>query len=75
MLKEERTMTDHARIVGILNAYRDEIKIKSPKSYLTWQKNRTVMPAGVGSLFRLADPFPMVIKKSERCQGMGRRRQ
>ncbi len=23
------------------------------------------MPAGVGSLFRLADPFPMVVKRAE----------
>jgi glutamate-1-semialdehyde 2,1-aminomutase len=58
-------MTHHERITGILNTYRDEIKTKSPKSYSIWQKNRTVMPAGVGSLFRLADPFPMVIKKAK----------
>jgi glutamate-1-semialdehyde 2,1-aminomutase len=58
-------MTDHERITGLLNMYRDEIKTKSPKSYSIWQKNRTVMPAGVGSLFRLADPFPMVIKKAK----------
>jgi hypothetical protein len=37
---------------------------KSPKSLSIWQQNRTVMPAGVGSLFRLADPFPMVIKRA-----------
>lgn len=49
----------------ILNTYRDEIRTKSPKSYSIWQKNRTVMPAGVGSLFRLADPFPMVIKRAK----------
>ena len=38
---------------------------KSPKSYSIWQQNRTVMPAGVGSLFRLADPFPMVVKRAK----------
>jgi glutamate-1-semialdehyde 2,1-aminomutase len=30
-----------------------------------WQKNRAVMPAGVGSLFRLSDPFPMVVKRAK----------
>ena len=50
-------------ISTLLNAYRDEIRLKSPKSFSMWQQNRTVMPAGVGSLFRLADPFPMVIKE------------
>lgn len=58
-------MANQKRITGILNTYRDEIKTKSPKSYSIWQKNRSVMPAGVGSLFRLADPFPMVIKNAE----------
>jgi glutamate-1-semialdehyde 2,1-aminomutase len=48
-----------------LDAYRAEIMTKSQKSFSIWQKNRTVMPAGVGSLFRLADPFPMVIKKAK----------
>lgn len=57
-------MTEYERIAGILNAYRQEIITKSPQAYSIWQKNRTVMPAGVGSLFRLADPFPMVIKKA-----------
>jgi glutamate-1-semialdehyde 2,1-aminomutase len=38
---------------------------KNPKSLAIWQKNRTVMPAGVGSLFRLADPFPMVVKRAK----------
>ena len=58
-------MTDHELIIGILDAYRNEIRTKSPKSYSIWQKNRSVMPAGVGSLYRLADPFPMVIKKAQ----------
>ena len=53
------------RIANILNTYRNEIMAKSPKSLAVWQKNRTVMPAGVGSLFRLADPFPMVIKRAQ----------
>ncbi len=57
-------MTDKERIARLLNAYRDEIRAKSPKSLSTWQRNRTVMPAGVGSLFRLADPFPMVVKRA-----------
>jgi len=57
-------MDEKERIAKILNAYRDEIRAKSPKSLSIWQQNRTVMPAGVGSLFRLADPFPMVIKRA-----------
>ncbi len=58
-------MADKERIAGILNVYRDEIRAKSPKSFAAWQRNRTVMPAGVGSLFRLADPFPMVVKRAK----------
>jgi glutamate-1-semialdehyde 2,1-aminomutase len=58
-------MNDAERIAGILNAYRGEIMAKGPKSLAAWQANRTVMPAGVGSLFRLADPFPMVIKRAQ----------
>jgi len=49
----------------ILNRYRDEIRAKGSRSYEIWQKNRAVMPAGVGSIFRLADPFPMVVKKAK----------
>jgi len=56
---------DEERITRLLNSYRDEIRVKSPKSLATWQQNRTVMPAGVGSLFRLADPFPMVVKRAK----------
>ena len=58
-------MVDNERITTLLNAYRGEIMAKSPKSLSIWQSNRTVMPAGVGSLFRLADPFPMVIKRAK----------
>lgn len=58
-------MVDNERIATLLNAYRDEIRAKSPKSLAIWQENRTVMPAGVGSLFRLADPFPMVVKRAK----------
>jgi glutamate-1-semialdehyde 2,1-aminomutase len=58
-------MTDQERITGLLNGYRDEIRTKSPKSLAIWQKNRTAMPAGVGSLFRLADPFPTVVKRAK----------
>jgi glutamate-1-semialdehyde 2,1-aminomutase len=58
-------MVDQERIASILNAYRSEIMAKSPKSLSIWHANRTVMPAGVGSLFRLADPFPMVIKRAK----------
>ena len=47
------------------NANRDEIKAKSPKSLAIRQKNRAVKPAGVGSVFRLADPYPMVIKRAK----------
>ena len=57
-------MADKESIARLLNAYRDEIKAKSPKSLSIWQGNRAVMPAGVGSLFRLADPFPMVVKRA-----------
>lgn len=58
-------MSDKERIAALLNAYRADIVASSPKSFSTWQQNRTVMPAGVGSLFRLADPFPMVIKRAK----------
>ena len=58
-------MNNNERIADILNTYRDEIIAKSPKSLSIWQSNRTVMPAGVGSLFRLADPFPMVVKRAK----------
>src|SRR5512139_2055676 len=58
-------MADKERLAKILNAYRGEIMAQSPRSLAIWQGNRTVMPAGVGSLFRLADPFPMVIKKAK----------
>lgn len=50
---------------SVLNSYRQEIMARSPKSLATWQNNRAVMPAGVGSLFRLADPFPMIVKRAE----------
>ena len=58
-------MSDKERIAGILNSYRGEIMDKSPKSFAIWQQNHAVMPAGVGSIFRLADPFPMVIKRAK----------
>jgi len=58
-------VVDNEKIAALLNTYRGEIMAKSPKSLSIWQDNRTVMPAGVGSLFRLADPFPMVVKKAE----------
>jgi glutamate-1-semialdehyde 2,1-aminomutase len=58
-------MVENEKITTLLNTYRDEIMAKSPRSLSIWQGNRTVMPAGVGSLFRLADPFPMVIKRAK----------
>src|SRR5512139_1305568 len=58
-------MVDDEKITALLNAYRGQIMAKSPKSLSIWQKNRTVMPAGVGRLFRLADPFPMMVKRAE----------
>ncbi len=58
-------MAESEVISNLLNTYRQEIMGKSPKSQAIWQRNRTVMPAGVGSLFRLADPFPIVVKKAE----------
>jgi glutamate-1-semialdehyde 2,1-aminomutase len=57
-------MIDNEKIAAILNAYRGEIIGRSPKSLAVWQQNRSVMPAGVGRLFRLADPFPMVVKRA-----------
>ena len=57
-------MDDKERIAGILNGYRGEIMAKCPKSLAIWHKNRSVMPAGVGSVFRLSDPFPMVIQRA-----------
>jgi len=58
-------MVDNDRFTNLLNTYRGEIMARSPKSLAIWQNNRTVMPAGVGSLFRLADPFPMVVKRAK----------
>ncbi len=58
-------MLNNEKITALLNTYRGEIMAKSPKSLAAWQENRTVMPAGVGSLFRLADPFPMVVKRAK----------
>lgn len=58
-------MIDKESIAGILDGYRGEITAKSPKSFAMWQQNRIVMPGGVGSLFRLADPFPMVVKRAK----------
>lgn len=58
-------MADAESITRLLNTYRDEIRARSPKSLSIWQQNRTVMPAGVGSVFRLADPFPMVVKRAK----------
>ena len=63
--KEKTPWLTKERIEGLLNSYRAEIMAKSPKSLSIWQGNRTVMPAGVGSLFRLADPFPMVVKRAK----------
>jgi glutamate-1-semialdehyde 2,1-aminomutase len=57
-------MTDTEKVAAVLNGYRQDILAKSPKAFAIWQQNRTVMPAGVGSMFRLADPFPMVIKRA-----------
>jgi glutamate-1-semialdehyde 2,1-aminomutase len=64
-MKGKYHMSDKDRIAKLLDSYRRQIGAKSPKSLSTWQQNRAVMPAGVGSLFRLADPFPMVIKKAK----------
>ena len=58
-------MADKESSARLLNAYREEIRAKCPKSLAIWQKNRAVMPAGVGSLFRLADPFPAVVKRAQ----------
>jgi glutamate-1-semialdehyde 2,1-aminomutase len=58
-------MPDQERIERILNGYRGEIMAKSPESLSIWQRNRAVMPAGVGSVFRLSDPFPFVVKRAK----------
>jgi glutamate-1-semialdehyde 2,1-aminomutase len=58
-------MTEYDAIVKLLDGYRAEIMARSPKSMGIWQQNHSVMPAGVGSVFRLADPFPMVIKRAK----------
>src|SRR5512136_144886 len=58
-------MADQDTVARLLNSYRDEIRARSPKSLSIWQGNRTVMPAGVGSVFRLADPFPLVVKRAK----------
>jgi glutamate-1-semialdehyde 2,1-aminomutase len=42
-----------------------EIREKSPRSYEAWQRYRDVLPAGVGSRFRLARPFPMVVRDAK----------
>jgi glutamate-1-semialdehyde 2,1-aminomutase len=64
-MKGEYRMADQEKMNDLLNTYRQQIMTRSSKSLAVWQKNRTVMPAGVGSLFRLADPFPMVIKHAK----------
>lgn len=56
---------DTQGIARILDRYRGEIMARSPASLAIWQQNRTVMPAGVGSVFRLADPCPMVVKRAK----------
>ncbi len=58
-------MLNNEKLNALLNAYRGEIMAKCPKSLSIWQQNRSVMPAGVGSIFRLADPFPMVVKRAK----------
>ena len=66
-------MADKERIAEILNAYRDEIRAKSPQSLSVWQRNRTVMPAGVGSLFRLAGSVSNGGQEGKRRQDSGER--
>ncbi len=58
-------MPDNEKLNALLNAYRGEIMAKSPKALAIWQRNHSVMPAGVGSIFRLADPFPMIIQRAK----------
>ena len=61
----DQVMESKERIANLLNGYRAEIMAKSPRSLEIWQENRKVMPAGVGSLFRMSDPFPMVVKRAK----------
>ncbi len=58
-------MNDNDKIAQLFDGYRAEITARCPTSLAIWRKNRTVMPAGVGSLFRLSDPFPMVVKRAK----------
>jgi hypothetical protein len=37
-------LADRQRIAELLNAYRGEIRAKSPKSFAAWQQNRTEQP-------------------------------
>jgi glutamate-1-semialdehyde 2,1-aminomutase len=64
-MKGDHAMADQETISKLLNTYRQEIMDRSPRSLAVWQRNHTVMPAGVGSIFRLADPFPMIIQRAE----------
>jgi glutamate-1-semialdehyde 2,1-aminomutase len=57
-------MDSNANAVELLESYREAIRRKSSRSLEAWQKNRTVMPGGVGSRFRMSDPFPMVVKEA-----------
>ncbi len=58
-------MADQQAVAQLLNSYRQAIRARSPKSFSIWQNNRAVMPAGVGSVFRLADPFPLVVNRAK----------
>ena len=68
-LKGKHNMADKERIANILNMYRGEIRAKGPKSYSIWQGNRTVMPAGVGSPFRVAGAASNDDTLKIRCMG------
>ncbi len=57
-------MASNAKADELLESYREAIRHKSSRSLEAWQKNRTVMPGGVGSRFRMSDPFPMVVKEA-----------
>lgn len=58
-------MTEQGRTAALFEDYRRRIRAKSPRSLEIYEKNRTVIPGGVGSRFRLADPFPMVVKEAK----------
>ncbi len=57
-------MLTQVEVARVLDEYRESVRKKSPRSLQIYEQNKTVMPGGVGSRFRLSDPFPMVVKEA-----------